>query len=99
MTDRLEALTARLKATPPDRDLSALEPLVWRRIDEVAAGPVIGSLSPGASLAAARLSLGAIALLAGLLAGMAVATQTASGPRELAVFSADSPFGSGLPRL
>ncbi len=94
MSDALNDLMAALRRLPPDRDLSAIEALVWRRLDQEAPWPILGGrLSPGASLAAARMSLGALALLAGLLAGAAVAGQASPAIDELAVFSTEAPFG------
>ncbi len=94
MSEPLDDLVSKLRRLPPDRDLSALEPLVWRRLAEDSAEPFLGGrFSPGSSLAAARMSLSALALLGGLLAGMAVAGQANPAASELAVFSTEAPFG------
>jgi hypothetical protein len=42
MADRLEILLNRLKSAPLDRDLSRLEPAVWKRIDRESRSDIFG---------------------------------------------------------
>lgn len=94
MTRKIEDFGAVLRAAPADRDLSMVEPLVWRRLDDEAGWTFFGrALSPGTSLAATRASLGAIVLMAGVLTGVFAASLISAEFNELAVFSADAPFG------
>lgn len=94
MDDGLDALARELRLRRPDRDLSALERLVWRRLDGRARQVWLGGvLSRRASLAATQLSMSAIALVGGVLAGMAVAGQAGPMLNELSVFSTEAPFG------
>lgn len=94
MSDDPNRVSRALRSTPPDRDLTAVEPLVWRRLDEDAGWAFFGAaLSPQASVAAARVSLGALMLMAGLLAGAVGAGWIGTELNELAVFSTDAPFG------
>ncbi len=93
MIKDLDTLARALRDAPLDRDLSAIEPLVWRRLADEGAWAFFGpTLAPGTALAAARMSLSAIVLITALLAGAAVAGRIGAAPSELAVFSADAPF-------
>jgi hypothetical protein len=91
MSKDLDDLARALRDIPPDRDLEAIEPLVWRRLDDDAGWAFFG-LAPGPSLAAARLSFGALALMAGLAAGVALGGEAPGAADELAVFRAAAPF-------
>jgi hypothetical protein len=67
MTDHIEFLLHRLKAAPPDRDLSRVESEVWRRID-AKRGDIFGghALQVQLAVTCAALFVGlAIAQLAG----------------------------------
>lgn len=76
MTHDLDRLARALRDAPPDRDLTTVEPLVWRRLDEEGGWAFFGpALPPARALAATRVSLSAIILIVGLLAGAAVAGQ------------------------
>jgi monoamine oxidase len=93
MPEKIDELARALREAPADRDLTAVEARVWRRLDDEAGWAFFGAaLSPQASLAAARMSLGAIVLMAALIVGAAAATWGGSEPNELAVFSTDAPF-------
>ena len=87
MTDRIDALLNRLKAAPVDRDLSRLEPDVWKAIERTKAPDVFGGLTLQVQLA---VSCGA------LLLGLAVAQIAGLGPMpralnsEMVVLSDDS---------
>lgn len=101
MTKTFDELAQALRDVPPDHDLSSLEAQVWRRLDEEAGWAFFGpSISPRASLAAARMSLGALMLMAGLGLGAALAGSVGAEMDELAVFSTQAPFApsSLLPR-
>ncbi|HXJ00473.1 MAG TPA: hypothetical protein VNH44_04575 [Micropepsaceae bacterium] len=87
MTDRIDALLNRLKASPVDRDLSRLESDVWGRIEGAKRTDFFGSSALHVQLA---VSCGA------LLLGLAIAEFASYGlmPRvlnsEMVVLSDDS---------
>ena len=62
MPDRIDGLLDRLKAAPPDQDLSGLESRVWNRIHRERGGDLYGRRTLPVQLAAA-----CGALLVGLL--------------------------------
>lgn len=77
MSDRLDDLLAQMASAAADRDLSQIEPKVWRRI--AAAGPAMPL--PGWRLPA-------LSTLVALLVGVAASTATATpGATEIAAFS------------
>jgi len=93
MTSTIDDLARQLRDIPPERDLSAIELRVWRRLDEELGWNFFGvSLSANAALATVRTSLSATALVAGLIAGATVSAQAHTEPNEFAVFSAQAPF-------
>ena len=53
MTDRLNALLDRLRASPPDRDLSWLESGVWARIERERGADLFGGRALQVQIAAA----------------------------------------------
>jgi len=68
MTDQIDSLLHRLKAAPPDRDLSRVESDVWRRIDAKRGADIFGghTLQVQLAVSCAALFVGlAIAQLAG----------------------------------
>lgn len=81
MTRNLDDLLARWAATPIDRSLDALEPLVWGRVDALRGERLVSRL---------RLGAVAMALATGLTAGGvgAVAAPQTSG--EMAIFTVDA---------
>jgi len=93
MTSTIDDVARQLRNLPLERDLSAIEPRVWRRLDEELGWSFFGvSLSPNAALATVRTSLSAAALVAGLIAGASVSTHSHTELDAFAVFSSQAPF-------
>lgn len=81
MSEPLDRLIQGLGAEGPDRDLSQLEPAVWRRIEASRPTPrAIGVFFP------VRTAAVGLALMLGAVVGGASATAVASEPPETSVF-------------
>ena len=81
MTGDLDHLLARLAASPPNRSLDALEPLVWRRVDALRGEKLVSQL---------RLGAVAMALATGLTAGGVGAVAAPGPPGDMAIFTVDA---------
>jgi hypothetical protein len=82
MSEPLDKLIQGLKAEGPDRDLSQLEPAVWRRIEGARAAP-----ARGMGFVPLRTAAVFMALVAGAVVGGASATVIASEPAETSAFA------------
>lgn len=76
MDNGLDVLLSRLATLPTDRDLSALEPQVWRRLADA-----------DGSLPLAGWRLPAVSALGALLIGMASTSVATAGPVDRSPFS------------
>lgn len=87
MTERLDALLSRLKAAPPDHDLSRLESAVWHRIEREKRTDVFGGRTFQVQLA---VTCGALFL--GLLMSQVAGYEVMPRPltSEMVVLSDDS---------
>ncbi|HVI32018.1 hypothetical protein [Phenylobacterium sp.] len=82
MADRLETTLLALKGQPADRPLDQLEPVVWRRLDEVR------ETRSGAGAAfAVRVAAVMGSLFLGLAAGGLGAASAGARDNEISVFS------------
>lgn len=82
-------LLTRWAATPVDRSLDALEPLVWERVDALRNERLVSQL---------RLGAVAMALATGLTAGGIGAVAAPRPPGDMAIFTVDAGL-SPLARL
>lgn len=89
MTRNLDDLLARLAATPVDRSLDSLEPLVWRRVEVLRGERLVSQLRVGAVV---------MALATGLTAGGLGAVAAPQPPGEMAIFTVGASL-SPLARL
>lgn len=85
MSQPLDDLIGALKAHAPDRDLSQLEPAVWRQI--ATARPQRGSLGAFIPLRTAAV---AMSLIVGAAVGGASAATAAARPAETSVFAVNT---------
>lgn len=85
MSHPLDDLIQGLKAEGPDRDLSQLEPSVWRSIAE--ASPRRGALGAFIPLRTAAV---AMSLIVGVAVGGASAAVAAARPMETSVFAVNA---------
>lgn len=89
MTRDLNDLLARLAATPTNRSLDGLEPMVWERVDALRGERLVSQLRVGAV---------AMALATGLAAGGVGAVAAPRPPGDMAIFTVDAGL-SPLARL
>lgn len=89
MTRDFDDLLTRWAATPVDRSLDALEPLVWERVDALRNERLASQL---------RLGAVAMALATGLTAGGVGAGAAPRPPGDMAIFTVDAGL-SPLARL
>lgn len=81
----LDDLVEGLRSQGPDRDLSQLEPAVWRRI-----GGARIERASGFGFAPVRMATVVMALVVGAAIGGASAVAAVSAPHETSVFAVDS---------
>ena len=81
MMRNLDDLLVRWAATPVDRSLDGLEPIVWRRVDVLRGERLVAQLRFGAV---------AMALATGLTAGGVGAVAAPRPPGEMAIFTVDA---------
>ena len=89
MTRDLSDLLARLAATPTNRSLDGLEPMVWERVDALRGERLASQLRFGAV---------AMALATGLTVGGVGAVAAPPPPGDMAIFTVDAGL-SPLARL
>jgi hypothetical protein len=82
MSEPLDKLIQRLKAEGLDRDLSQVEPAVWRRIERAR-----DARASDMSFVPLRTAAVFMALVVGAVVGGASATAVASEPAETSVFA------------
>ena len=85
MNHSLDELVKGLRSQGPDRDLSQLEPAVWRRI-----GGARIERASALGFAPVRMASVVMALVVGAAVGSASAVAAVAAPRETSVFALDS---------